>query len=73
MFIYPSDLGLLVFIVVEHFFQHELSFSSIVTLVADFSIVTANGTYLCTLTRLEVERHDSSSRVAVSQRHDLIF
>lgn len=43
------------------------------TLVADFSIVAIDGTRLCSLTNVEVERHESSPRVAVSQRHDVIF
>lgn len=43
------------------------------TLVADFNIVTLDGTQLCTLTQVEVERHESSPRLPVSQRHDLTF
>jgi hypothetical protein len=44
-----------------------------VSLVADFSIVTIDGTYLCSLADVEVERHESSPHVAVSQRHDVVF
>jgi hypothetical protein len=44
-----------------------------VTLVADFNIVTIDGTQLCTLTQVEVERHESSPRLPVSHRHDLTF
>lgn len=45
--------------------------SLIGTIVADISIVTADGSRLCTLTQVEIERHQSSPQVPVSARFDI--
>lgn len=41
--------------------------------MADFYIVAIDGTHLCTLTDVEVERHESAPLSPVSLRHDLTF
>ena len=45
----------------------------IATIVADFYIVAIDGTHLCTLTEVEVERHESTLLQLVTQRHDVVF
>lgn len=35
--------------------------------------MTTDGTHLSTLSQVEVERHESSPSLALSQRHDLVF
>jgi len=41
--------------------------------VADFLIVAVDGTHLCTLTEVEVERHESIPVPPVSGRYDVVF
>jgi hypothetical protein len=43
------------------------------TIVADISIVTSDGSRLCTLTKVEIERHQSFPQVPVSARFDIAF
>ena len=42
-------------------------------IVADFNIVAIDGTRLCTLTQVEVQRHESSPSGGVTRRHDVVF
>ncbi|KIJ24446.1 hypothetical protein M422DRAFT_274753 [Sphaerobolus stellatus SS14] len=43
------------------------------TIVADFFIVALDGTHLCTLTEVEVERHESTPISPVTGRYDVVF
>jgi hypothetical protein len=41
--------------------------------VADVYIAASDGTRLCTLTQVEVERHENSPSTDISTRYDLVF
>ena len=63
----PSDF------ISQFYFDSCLLVHLTATIVADFFIVAIDGTRLCTLTQVEVERHESSPSGGVARRHDVVF
>jgi len=74
MRILPLKLGHRVKYIIVHVINLTKPFCPLIgTIVASISIVTSDGSPLCTLTQVEIERHDSSPQVPVSMRFDTAF